>query len=88
MRNIAGTANTHRIYDLKGSTFDREVAKRDTDLSRVVLKDLDFLNLEKYLYVSTQDAQFIVENAIKDANFFRSQGLIDYSLIVFKIVME
>jgi hypothetical protein len=52
MRNIARTSNTFRIYDLKGSSYDREVAKKETDLKSVVLKDLDFLNIEKYLYIS------------------------------------
>lgn len=52
MRNIARTSNTYRIYDLKGSSYDREVAKKEIDLSSVVLKDLDFLNIEKYLYIS------------------------------------
>lgn len=88
MRNIARTSNTFRIYDLKGSSYDREVAKKETDLKSVVLKDLDFLNIEKYLYISQDDARYIVDNAIKDSNFFRSMGLIDYSLIVFKIVNE
>lgn len=88
MRNIARTSNTYRIYDLKGSSYDREVAKKEINLSSVVLKDLDFLNIEKYLYISQDDARLIVDNAIKDSNFFRSLGLIDYSLIVFKIVNE
>ncbi|CAD8098750.1 unnamed protein product [Paramecium sonneborni] len=88
MRNIAKTSNTFRIYDLKGSSYDREVAKKDTNLQKVVLKDLDFLNIEKYLYISQEDASYIAENAIKDSNFFKSQGLIDYSLIVFKILNE
>ncbi|CAK85804.1 unnamed protein product (macronuclear) [Paramecium tetraurelia] len=88
MRNIAQTSNTFRIYDLKGSSYDREVAKKDTNLQKVVLKDLDFLNIEKYLYISQEDASLIAENAIKDSNFFKSQGLIDYSLIVFKILNE
>ncbi|KAM3137825.1 hypothetical protein pb186bvf_010068 [Paramecium bursaria] len=88
MKNIARTTNTYRIYDLKGSSYDREVAKKDTDLQKVVLKDLDFLNFERYLFVNNQDGSYIVKNATKDAIFFRSQGLIDYSMIVFKIIND
>jgi hypothetical protein len=39
-----------RIYDLKGSSYDREVIKKtdkNLDLTKMVLKDLDFLRLEK-----------------------------------------
>jgi hypothetical protein len=37
-----------RIYDLKGSSYDREVAKnKNIDINKVVLKDLDFIKLEK-----------------------------------------
>ena len=72
MKNIARTTNTYRIYDLKGSSYDREVAKKDTDLQKVVLKDLDFLNFERYLFVNNQDGSYIVKNATKDAIFFRS----------------
>lgn len=57
MKNIAQTNQTYRIYDLKGSSFDREVAKKDMDLSKVVLKDLDFLKIERYLFVNKQDAK-------------------------------
>lgn len=53
MRNIALTSNLYRTYDLKGSSYDREVVKNnDINLKKVVLKDLDFLNLEKRILVS------------------------------------
>lgn len=42
-----------RTYDLKGSTFDREVLKKnpDVELNKVTLKDLDFLKLEKKIFI-------------------------------------
>jgi 1-phosphatidylinositol-4-phosphate 5-kinase len=51
MKNLgrSSKACVMKIYDLKGSSYDREVIKKgmNMDLSKVVMKDLDFLKLEK-----------------------------------------
>jgi len=45
-----------RTYDLKGSTYSREVLPKNYDpetinLSKLTLKDKDFENLEKKMYM-------------------------------------
>ena len=60
MKNLAraNRACIQRIYDIKGSSYDREVIKKLTaniDLSKVVLKDLDFIKIEKKLNLSPED---------------------------------
>ncbi|CAK79462.1 unnamed protein product (macronuclear) [Paramecium tetraurelia] len=76
-----------RIYDLKGSEYDREVlAKRsETDLSKLTLKDLDFFKIEQQIWVEQSIMQKLNQNLIKDSDFLEKQHLIDYSLLVMKI---
>lgn len=95
MKNIAACTKQfiERTYDLKGSTYDREVLTKpksesesfSRSLNKMILKDLDFINLEKILYISLEDKHKIYAQLRKDADFLSSCGWIDYSLIVFKI---
>lgn len=89
MRNIAACPKKYvlRTYDLKGSTFDREVLKNKTDieLNKVTLKDIDFLKLEKKIFIEENYKIKLHDLLEKDSDFFRQKKLIDYSLIVFKI---
>ena len=89
MRNIAACPRQYviRTYDLKGSTFDREVLKNkpDTDSYKGTLKDLDFLKLEKKIFIEKKFKPILHTILEKDSEFFRNRKLIDYSLIVFKI---
>lgn len=89
MRNIAAVPRKYvlRSYDLKGSTFDREVLKNkpDAELNKVTLKDLDFLKLEKQIFIEEKFKKVLHKILEKDSEFFRDRKLIDYSLIVFKI---
>lgn len=89
MRNIAACPRQYvlRTYDLKGSTFDREVLKNkpDAEISKVTLKDIDFLNLEKKIFIEDRYKKKIHEILEKDSEFFMKRKLIDYSLIVFVI---
>jgi 1-phosphatidylinositol-4-phosphate 5-kinase len=47
-----------RTFDMKGSEFDREVLakKRNADISKLTLKDLDFFKTEKKIYIRSQMA--------------------------------
>ena len=89
MRNIAACPRQYvlRTYDLKGSTFDREVLRKkpDVELNKVTLKDIDFLNLERNIYIEEKFKPLIHEILEQDAEFFKIRKLIDFSLIVFKI---
>jgi len=61
MKNIAACKKEfiERTYDLKGSTFDRAVLNKEyqsfsKSLSKYILKDTDFLLLERFIYVSRE----------------------------------
>jgi 1-phosphatidylinositol-4-phosphate 5-kinase len=80
---------------LKGSEFDREVLikKPQSDLSKVTLKDLDFVKTEERIWIDNQMADCIpmhksadVSNILlRDSRFFKLTQLIDYSLLVLKV---
>lgn len=68
MKNMAGVPRNYilRTYDLKGSSFDREVIKNNNqkkDLKKTIMKDLDFLKFEKKMFVDELMQSLIIENA-------------------------
>ncbi|CAD8197039.1 unnamed protein product [Paramecium pentaurelia] len=82
-----------RIFDLKGSSYDREVIKtvkpsgelNSQQLETIitndkVLKDLDFLKLEKQIHISPEFCTSIYEQLEIDTLFLKSLGFMDYSL--------
>ena len=93
MRNVSGFPRDYveREFDIKGSTFDREVLRNARGLTladlkgRGTLKDTDFFKYEKKLEIAPETGQELVEQLKKDGNFFRDLGLIDYSLMVFVV---
>ncbi|KAL4490222.1 hypothetical protein ABPG72_004261 [Tetrahymena utriculariae] len=95
MKNIAACTKQfiERTYDLKGSTFDRQVlpkTKKESEsfsraLNKMILKDIDFISLEKKIYISLENRFYIFNQLKRDSEFLKSCGWIDYSLIVFKI---
>ena len=94
MENIAKLDKSciFNTYDIKGSTHARKVIK-ETDRIYLVsnfsvgktLKDEDFKAKEKAMVVSTSVKRALLEQIEKDANFFSSIGVIDYSMILFKV---
>jgi len=63
-------------YDLKGSTKDREV-----DENSSVLLDLNFINLDRMLYVGKFKEE-IKEQLERDTELLRRYNIMDYSLLV------
>jgi len=94
MKNLCGFPSrfVERTYDMKGSRFDRQVIKGEQIekatpemLRGQVLKDLDFEQFEKHMFVENRAGNKIVEQLKSDVDFLCSCKLIDYSLILFKI---
>jgi len=90
IKNICGLPSrfVERIYDMKGSKYDREVLKnQDLDeISEVrgqVLKDVDFVKYERKLYIKEELKEAFLSQIERDSLFFRSVKLIDYSFMVF-----
>lgn len=88
-KNLAfcGKMHIERVFDLKGSKFNRETLaeQKVRDLSAVTLKDIDFIKTEGKIHVS----HFIIQNLKKvlrrDIEFLRSMCVMDYSLLVMKV---
>lgn len=77
-----------RIYDLKGSTFERESLKKKNIKQGSILKDIDFLKIEKKIYIEEKYKLDVIETLKKDSIFFKDNGIIDYSLLVIKINLQ
>jgi hypothetical protein len=92
MKNILGCTrqSVERLYDMKGSSHDREVIKSNrlynyNELKSMTLKDMDFKKLEGILRVEPDKAR-ILHRALKlDSLFLKNLNLIDYSLLVAKV---
>lgn len=77
-----------RQFDLKGSTFSRRVIKEKLDIEekkkklKKTMKDIDFNNIEKEIFLSTDDGMMIIGQLKKDVEFFSKNKIIDYSLLL------
>ncbi len=85
MRNVIGSFYDNLIckYDLKGSSLNRRVDIKNVDTK--VMKDVDFNEAEQVFLLSKKDSQKLLDIVQRDANFFCSLGIMDYSLLVVKI---
>lgn len=76
-----------RKYDLKGSKHARKVITNYKELSlerqeKKVMKDLDFLEIEKHIDVDPSARIYLMQNIEQDVTFFKNHGIIDYSMIL------
>lgn len=72
-------------YDIKGSKFDRSVTITNMNFSTKVMKDNNFDQLEGVFFLNEENSKRLLDTIKSDANFFRSLGVMDYSLLVVKI---
>ena len=90
MRNVIGDFKDNIIakYDLKGSTKNR-ISKFDMEKSdEKTMKDLNFNEYEKGIFMSKDDIETF-KNLIKyDALFLRRMELMDYSLFLVKLTLS
>ena len=90
MRNVIGEFkdNIMAKYDLKGSTKNRATEFDMEKLSEKTLKDLNFNEIEKGIFMSS-DSIATFRNLIKyDALFLRRMELMDYSLFLVKLTLS
>jgi hypothetical protein len=73
-----------RIYDIKGSTVNREVKIKKHTSRTKTLKDVNFMKLKKTepLNLAEIDLLFVTKQLAKDTEFLKSQGIMDYSLLL------
>ena len=90
MRNISQAPSKYimRTYDLKGSTYDRQVLKQPGIYSsqqrqiKKTLKDTDFDRLESVVHCPGHMKAKLCNVLKQDSLFFKKNGLIDYSLLL------
>ena len=72
------------IFDLKGSLVDRKV--KGVTKASTTLKDVNFLMAAKenkhFTAYRSKDKRLLRSTLSKDVEFLRSQGLMDYSLLL------
>lgn len=64
MRNVfSNHLGTHRKFDLKGSTVDREASEKEREKELPTLKDNDFVNEQmKVLKLEVFNQQYVTES--------------------------
>ena len=88
MRNLYGIFNQENVvvkFDLKGSSYQREIKTNEEFIQSDVLKDENFRKRERVLYLNNNDSELVKKILIKDSEFLKSIGIMDYSLFVVKI---
>ena len=87
MKNVLGKYKPNLLcsYDLKGSTYNREVEFDMEKVQKIVMKDNNFEQLEKNLYLEEENLLKIKEISKKDAKFLESLEIMDYSLLILKL---
>lgn len=91
MKNLNGVPGkfVEKKYDMKGSTYDRELLKGKPYSKELVgdncMKDIDFLNVEKKLFLRPELRQQFLQQVENDSMFFKKVKLIDYSFMVFVV---
>ena len=81
MKNVFCDHRPTFTYDLKGSTYKRTAFKGGVQKSKV-LRDLDWVNHKMQINVSPELKKLFLTCIEKDANWLKSIGMMDYSLIV------
>jgi len=74
------------LFDLKGSTVNRE--EKNKVGPTTILKDVNFNNDEKQIYLQESEIENVNEIVSKDANFLNSLKIMDYSLFLIKLECE
>ncbi|KAL2919859.1 Phosphatidylinositol-4-phosphate 5-kinase [Polyrhizophydium stewartii] len=73
----------HETYDLKGSIVGRSIPEEKARSNpRAVMKDLNWLERNRKLLLGPEKRKLLIEQMERDTAFLRSQGIMDYSLLV------
>ncbi|ERL88511.1 phosphatidylinositol 5-phosphate 4-kinase type-2 alpha isoform X2 [Dendroctonus ponderosae] len=83
MRNVfSNHLSTHRKFDLKGSTVDREASEKEREKELPTLKDNDFVNEQMKVYIGEEAKAKLMETLTADVDFLTKLHLMDYSLLL------
>eukprot|EP00041_Stephanoeca_diplocostata_P033559 m.1113028 g.1113028 ORF g.1113028 m.1113028 type:complete len:365 (+) comp24363_c0_seq1:309-1403(+) len=82
-RNVHGSAQgMQRVYDLKGSQYNREASDREKEKDVPTLKDMDFIERREKLRLGADAKIAFLEILKRDVEFLAKLKLMDYSLFV------
>ncbi|CAH0548615.1 unnamed protein product [Brassicogethes aeneus] len=82
-RNVfSNHLSTHRKFDLKGSTVDREASEKEREKELPTLKDNDFVNEQMKVYIGEEAKSKLMETLNADVDFLTKLHLMDYSLLL------
>ncbi|PNF26691.1 Phosphatidylinositol 5-phosphate 4-kinase type-2 alpha [Cryptotermes secundus] len=83
MRNVfSNHLQTHRKFDLKGSTVDREASDKEKEKDLPTLKDNDFVKEGMKIYIGDDAKEKLLETLTADVEFLTKLHLMDYSLLL------
>ncbi|CAH0770067.1 unnamed protein product [Bemisia tabaci] len=83
MRNVfSNHLATHRKFDLKGSTVDREASDREKEKDLPTFKDNDFVKEGTKIYIGDDAKEKLLETLNADVGFLTNLHLMDYSLLL------
>ncbi len=92
LENLFRDLPIERKYDMKGSTYSRKVIQTknpfDSPLITKTLKDLDFLEIDKKICLNEIDAEIVKKRLKDDVEFFRTNKIIDYSILLGIVDLE
>lgn len=82
-RNVmSSTLKTHKKYDLKGSTVQREASEKEKTKEFPTFKDNDFVKDNVKIYIDKEARDDFLSILKRDVEFLASLKLMDYSLLV------
>ncbi|CAG9815117.1 unnamed protein product [Phaedon cochleariae] len=82
-RNVfSNHLNTHRKFDLKGSTVDREASEKEREKDLPTFKDNDFVNEQMKVSIGDEAKSKLMETLNADVVFLTKLHLMDYSLLL------
>ena len=87
MKNVFGIFEKNLLakYDLKGSTLNRKIEINSENIEENVMKDLNFFEIEKRLFLNETNRQKLINIVANDVAFLSLVGIMDYSLLVVKL---
>lgn len=83
MRNVfSNHLKTHKKFDLKGSTVDREASDREKEKNLPTFKDNDFVKEGTKIYIGDDAKDKLLDTLTADVGFLTKLHLMDYSLLL------
>ncbi|GJQ79920.1 hypothetical protein Trydic_g18364 [Trypoxylus dichotomus] len=82
-RNVfSNHLSTHRKFDLKGSTVDREASEKELEKDLPTYKDNDFVKQKLKVYIGDEARAKLMDTLTADVEFLTKLHLMDYSLLL------